>query len=90
VLLDLTMPRMDGLTVLKNLREHPPVDKWQPVIIVSALGELEDMQKGMALEADHYLTKPCQMEDVLRAIRTMLILIPSRKSKSEIEKDQHS
>ncbi len=81
ILLDLTMPRMDGFAVLKNLREHPPSDKWQPVIIVSAQGEMTSLQKGMSLEADHYLTKPCQMEEILRAIRTMISLIPQRKAK---------
>lgn len=85
ILLDLTMPKMDGLTVLKNLREHPPSNKWQPVIIVSARGELEDMKTGFSLEADHYLTKPCNMEVILRAIRLMVSLIPQRKTKKETE-----
>ncbi len=83
IILDLTMPRMDGFTVLKNLRERPPADKWQPVIIVSALGELSDMQKGFSLEADHYLTKPCQMEDVLKGIALMASLIPQRRKEHE-------
>ena len=80
IVLDLMMPRMDGFTVLKNLRENPPSDKWQPVIIVSALGEIADMQKGFDLEADHYLTKPCDMDVILRAIRLMVSLISQRKN----------
>jgi len=81
VVLDLTMPKMDGLTVLKKLRENPPDPaKWQPVIIVSARGELQDMQKGFSLDADHYITKPCKMEDVLKGIRLMTGLIPQRKT----------
>ncbi len=83
ILLDLTMPRMDGLTVLKNLRERPPTKKWQPVIIISAQGELSDFQKGLNLEADHYLHKPCQMEEILKAIRTMISLISSRQAGDE-------
>ena len=85
ILLDLTMPRMDGLAVLKNLREHPPTKKWQPVIIITAMGELEDVRKGISLEADHYLTKPCRIEDIVKAIRLMISLIPQRKSKAEME-----
>ncbi len=85
ILLDLTMPKMDGFAVLQKLREHPPTDKWQPVIIVSGLNELADMQKGLALEADHYITKPCRIDDILKAIRLMVSLIPQRKSKSEME-----
>ena len=87
ILLDLTMPRMDGFGVLRNLREHPPSDKWQPVIIISAHGEMEHVQKGMSLEADHYLTKPCKMEDVLKAIRIMVSLVPQRKSSQEKERE---
>lgn len=85
ILLDLTMPGMDGFTLLKKLREHPPSQKWQPVIIVSGLKELSDMQKGFSLEADHYLTKPCRIDEILKAIRLMVNLIPQRKSKSELE-----
>lgn len=85
IVLDLNMPKMDGLTVLKNLRENPPTKQWQPVIIVSARGELEDMQKGFSMEADHYITKPCNMDAVLNGIRLMVNLIPQRKSKFESE-----
>ncbi len=85
ILLDLNMPKMDGFEVLKNLREHPPTPKWQPVIIISAYGELNNMKKGYALEADHYLTKPCDVVLILKAIRLMVSLIPQRKSKSEME-----
>ena len=83
ILLDVTMPRMDGLTVLKNLREHPSAEKWQPVVIISALGELKDIEAGFAFEADHYLAKPCQIGEVLKSIRLMQSLIPLRKSRQE-------
>ena len=83
VVLDLTMPNMDGLTVLQLLREKPPQQKWMPVIIVSALGEMKDMEKGMSLQADHYLVKPCPVEQILKGIRLMLSLVPQRKAESE-------
>ncbi|MBI4309043.1 MAG: response regulator [Candidatus Omnitrophica bacterium] len=76
IILDLIMPKMDGWEVLRRLRAQPPSPKWQPVIIVSALDELSDVQKGLTLQADHYLTKPCRMEDVIKAIRLMVSLIP--------------
>jgi two-component system alkaline phosphatase synthesis response regulator PhoP len=78
IILDITMPKMDGWSVLHKLRSEPPSKKWQPVIIVSALGEMENVQKGLDLEADHYLTKPCRIEDVLKGIRLMVSLIPAR------------
>ncbi len=85
VLLDLTMPKMDGFQVLKNLREKPPSTKWQPVIIISARRELEDMQKGFSLEADHYISKPCAVADILKAIQLMVKLIPQHKTQSETQ-----
>jgi len=80
IILDLNMPKMDGWAVLSQLRQNPPTKRWQPVIIVSAQNELASFQKGMNLEADHYLTKPCQIDDVFRAIRLMLSLIPQRNT----------
>ncbi len=78
IILDITMPKMDGWSVLHKLRSEPPSKKWQPVIIVSGLGEMDNVQKGLDLEADHYLTKPCRIEDVIKGIRLMVSLIPMR------------
>ena len=78
IILDIAMPKMDGWSVLHKLRSEPPSKKWQPVIIVSVLGEMDNVQKGLDLEADHYLTKPCRIEDVLKGIRLMVSLIPMR------------
>ena len=80
IILDLNMPKLDGWGVLSQLRKNPPTKRWQPVIIVSARNEMESFQKGMHLEADHYLTKPCQIEDILKAIRLMLSLVPQRNT----------
>ena len=77
ILLDLLMPKLNGFEVLKEIREKFN-DKWRPVIIISAQTELETVHKSYSLEADHYLTKPCSMEHVLRGIRTMISLIPAR------------
>jgi two-component system response regulator VicR len=77
IILDLLLPKMHGFEVLKELREKFR-DKWRPVIIVSAQVELESVQKGYSLEADHYLTKPCEFDNLLRGINTMISLIPLR------------
>lgn len=87
IVLDLNMPKMSGFDVLKELRLHPLSEKWQPVIIVSTRGELEDVQKGLAMEAEHYLVKPCAVEEVIKAIRLMVSLIPHHKPPSELEDD---
>jgi CheY-like chemotaxis protein len=80
IVLDLNMPVMDGWAVLTRLRQEPPTKRWQPVIIVSAQNEMGSFKKGVDLEADHYLSKPCQIEDVLKSIRLMLSLIPQRNT----------
>jgi DNA-binding response OmpR family regulator len=87
ILLDLTMPKMDGYAILKNLKENPSSEKRQAVIIVSAKGELDDMQKGFSLEADHYITKPCKIEDILKGIKLMAGILPQRKTASELHKE---
>jgi DNA-binding response OmpR family regulator len=78
VLLDLNMPKLNGYEVLKKIREEF-MDLVTPVVIISARAELECVRKGYSLQADHYLTKPCTMENILRAITTMISLIPLRK-----------
>jgi len=88
IVLDLNMPKRNGFEVLQELRDHPPGEKWQPVIIVSARTELDDVKRGLSLEADHYILKPCSIEDILKAIRLMTGLIPQHKSPSELEKDR--
>jgi two-component system response regulator VicR len=77
IILDLMMPKKNGFEVLKEVRTTFK-DKWRPVIIISALSDLESVKRSYALEADHYLTKPCSMENILRGVRTMISLIPLR------------
>jgi len=81
ILLDLMMPRMHGLTILKKLREDPLPGRIQPVVIISALNELEDVKKGFAHEADHYITKPCTVDTVLKAVQMMCELIEKQQDK---------
>lgn len=78
ILLDLTMPKKNGFEVLKEVRERFK-DRWRPIIIISANTELEAVKKSYTMEADHYLTKPCTIENVLKGIRIMISLIPMRQ-----------
>jgi two-component system response regulator VicR len=82
IILDLMMPKLNGFEVLKEVREKYK-DKWRPIIIVSAASDLETVKKTYNLEADHYLAKPCTMENLLRGVRTMISLIPLRKASNE-------
>lgn len=68
VLLDLTLPDLDGLVVLKRLREWSSA----PVIVVSARGQESDKIAGLDLGADDYLIKPFGVEELLARIRVAL------------------
>jgi DNA-binding response OmpR family regulator len=77
LILDLTMPKLNGFEVLKEIRDKY-TDKWRPVIIVSGNSELESLKKGYNMEADLYLSKPCEMKHLLRGIKTLESFIPLR------------
>lgn len=57
LILDIKMPEVDGLEVLRRLRADPATHSL-PVILLSALGEEEDVVRGFSLGADDYLVKP--------------------------------
>lgn len=80
VILDLTMPGLEGWQVLEKLRADPPTRQWTSVIIVSAHQDVAHIERSMTLQADHYLTKPCKTEDVLKGIRTVLTLAATRNN----------
>lgn len=87
ILLDLMMPKKNGFEVLKEVRQKYN-DKWRPVIIVSAKDELDSIAECYKLEADHYLTKPCKLENVLRGVKTMESLIPLTQGREEGKKQK--
>ncbi len=68
VLLDVMMPKMDGFTVCRRVREFSSV----PIIIVTARGQDQDKVRGLDLGADDYLTKPFSIEELLARARAVL------------------
>ena len=69
VLLDLMLPLMSGLEVLRHLRE---IGREIPVIIISARGQDRDKVQGLELGADDYLTKPFGLSELTARIRAVL------------------
>ena len=67
-ILDIMMPKMDGLTVLKKIRE---AGNSVPVILLTAKAEIDDRVAGLDCGADDYLTKPFSMKELLARIRAM-------------------
>lgn len=69
VILDLTLPDMDGLDVLRALRGH---GGQMPVLIITARGDLDDRVKGLDLGADDYLTKPFEVSELEARVRALI------------------
>jgi two-component system, OmpR family, response regulator len=69
VVLDLGLPQIDGLTVLRRMREK---DVRAHVLILSARDQVEDRVQGLTLGADDYLTKPFSFEELTARIRALL------------------
>ncbi len=69
IILDIMMPRMDGLTVLKKLRSE---GNRTPILLLTARAEVADRIEGLDLGADDYLPKPFVMEELLARVRAML------------------
>lgn len=78
LVLDVMMPRMDGITVLKRLREKGnPI----PVLMLTAKAEVDDKVLGLDSGANYYLTKPFDTKELLAAIRAITRSTASADSK---------
>lgn len=72
VILDLTLPRMDGLDVLRRLRARGGVRGGTPVLILTARGGLDDKVQGLNLGADDYLAKPFELAELEARVKALL------------------
>lgn len=83
VILDIRMPRMDGLAVARALHtQHMPPE----IIIVSAYAEFEYARKAMAFGVKHYLVKPVDDDELIVAVRGAL----ARRQASTLQSDLRS
>lgn len=69
VLLDINLPKLDGLTVLKRLRERK---SRIPVLILTARDTLDDRVLGLDLGADDYMTKPFDLPEFEARVRALI------------------
>jgi len=72
ILLDINMPKKDGFEVLKELRADPAIEHIPVIILTAARLESIDIQTGLNLGADDYMTKPFDRRELLARIRTKL------------------
>jgi DNA-binding response OmpR family regulator len=67
-ILDIMMPKMDGITVLKKVRAD---GNHIPILLLTAKSEIDDRVNGLDSGADDYMTKPFSMKELLARIRAM-------------------
>lgn len=70
IVLDIMLPRIDGLSVLRNIRLE---DEKLPILILSARGEPEQRVEGLALGSDDYLAKPFNLDEFLLRVERLLV-----------------
>ncbi|MDO3380048.1 response regulator transcription factor [Geoalkalibacter halelectricus] len=71
VLLDIMLPEMDGFEVCKRIKQNPAT-RHIPVIMLTAKKTREDMERGRAVGADCYITKPFKSAMVIETIQRYL------------------
>jgi DNA-binding response OmpR family regulator len=79
MLLDVTLPRMDGFTVIRKLRE---ARLRTHAIVVSARDSMHDVVEGLDAGADDYLTKPFALDVLLAKVRAAARRVPVMESKA--------
>lgn len=83
ILLDVMLPGIDGLELLRRIRE---VDAVTPVLMLTARGAVKDKVAGLDDGANDYVTKPFEMEELLARIRALLRQSPGVPAAEEPEK----
>ena len=84
VLLDVMMPKMDGITAMAKIREFSNV----PIILITAKSETEDVVLGLNVGADDYITKPFVPVELLARCRSQLRRFASLGSKPTGDQDE--
>jgi len=68
---DVNMPRMDGLTFIKTVREQEAY-RDIPIVVLSTEGQDKDIQTGLTVGANLYMVKPAQPEKLVRNVKMLL------------------
>lgn len=82
ILLDRMMPNKDGITILKEMRSR---QNMTPVIMLTALGELDHKITGLDSGADDYLVKPYEFGELMARIRCLLRRPPNLENQNQIK-----
>ncbi len=68
---DINMPRMDGFTFIKSVREQESY-RDIPIVVLSTEGQEKDIQAGLSIGANMYMVKPAQPEKMVKNIKMLL------------------
>ncbi len=71
IISDINMPRMDGFTFIRTVREQEAY-RDLPIVILSTEGQEKDIQTGISLGANMYMVKPAQPDKMVKNIRMLL------------------
>ncbi len=80
VLLDIVLPGRDGLQMIASIRTVRPS---QPIILLTARGDVHDRIRGLSLGADDYVVKPFNVGELLARVEAVLRRVPQRASTNE-------
>ena len=82
VILDVMLPKKDGFSVLRALRQE---GKTVPVLMLSARSEISDRVEGLDCGADYYLTKPFEPKELLACVRMLTRRQPEQRASNVLE-----
>jgi two-component system alkaline phosphatase synthesis response regulator PhoP len=71
VMLDIHMPRMDGLTACKEIKSDK-VTKGVPVVMLTVEGSINEIQQAISYGAKTYITKPSSKAEILKVVKSIL------------------
>jgi len=84
IVLDIMLPQIDGLSVLRNIRLE---DERVPILILSAKGDSEHRVKGFSYGADDYLAKPFNLDEFLLRVKRLLTRVSWSRESSDSKVD---
>jgi DNA-binding response OmpR family regulator len=82
IVLDIMLPGIDGLSVLRNIRLE---DERLPILILSAKADIDDKIEGLAYGVDDYLTKPFHLDEFLLRVERLLLRADWSNGKTHYE-----
>ena len=71
IITDINMPKMDGLKLVKLVKDNPTYQSV-PVVIITTEGAVEDRERGLALGATAYIAKPIQTANLLETVKAIV------------------